>query len=90
MGYFVIPMLSLGAEIRHQRWLSTPKTIQGNPTYSESTLRDTTTFAVGPRVHLKLGETMWLRPGIAFAMPLDDPMSDAKYKIIQIDVPFVF
>ena len=25
VGYFIIPMLSLGAEIRHQRWLSTPK-----------------------------------------------------------------
>ena len=27
---------------------------------------------------------------IAFALPLDNPMGDAKYKVVQIDVPFVF
>ncbi|HEV8247134.1 MAG TPA: hypothetical protein VGP93_15260 [Polyangiaceae bacterium] len=90
LGYFLTTFLSLGAEIRHQRWLSTPKTIQGNPAYSESTLRDTTTFAVGPRFHIKLGEKVWLRPGVAFAMPLDDPMKDSKYKIVQIDIPVAF
>lgn len=84
-GYFLIPELSLGAEIRHQRWLSTPTPVESN-----EDLRDTTTFAVGPRVHLKLGETMWLRPALAFAMPLDKPMSDSKHKIIQLDLPFAF
>ena len=53
-------------------------------------LRDTTTFAVGPRVHIKLGETSWFRPGIAFAMPLDKPMSDRDYKIVQLDLPIAF
>ena len=91
LGYFFIPQLSLGAEIRHQRWLSTPKTIEGgNATYEEATLRDTTTFAVGPRVHFKVGEKSWFRPGIAFAMPLDNPMKDADYKIVQLDLPFIF
>jgi hypothetical protein len=90
LGYFIVPFLSVGGEIRHQRWLSTPKTIQGNAAYSESALRDTTTFAVGPRIHVKVGEKMWFRPGIAFAMALDDPMKDAKYKIVQLDLPFVF
>jgi hypothetical protein len=33
---------------------------------------------------------MWLRPGVALALPLDKPMTDAKYMIVQIDVPFVF
>jgi hypothetical protein len=95
-GYFLVPQLSLGAEIRHQRWLSTPSAIEaggGTPPRSdeqESILRDTTTFAVGPRFHFKLGETTWLRPGIAFAMPIDKPLSDSKYKVVQIDVPFAF
>lgn len=84
-GYFLIPELSIGAEIRHQRWLSTPTPVEAN-----DELRETSTFAVGPRGHIKLGETMWLRPGLAFAMPLDNPMADGKYKIIQLDVPFVF
>ncbi len=87
VGYFVLPILSLGAEIRHQRWLSTPAAVENDTT---DTLRDTTTFAVGPRLHFKLGEKSWLRPGVAFAMPIDDPMKDAKYKIVQLDVPFAF
>jgi hypothetical protein len=90
-GYFVIPALSFGAELRHQRWLSTPLAVELDKT---GTLRDTTTMAVGPRAHVKLGEKMWLRPGIAFAFPLDNPMANGKayshYKIVQIDVPFVF
>jgi hypothetical protein len=85
LGYFLVPELSLGAEIRHQRWLSTPRAVETN-----SAARDTTTFAVGPRVHLKLAEKMWLRPGVSFSMPIDKPYSDAKYKNIQLDIPFVF
>lgn len=84
-GYFVIPELSIGAELRHQRWLSTPTPVEAN-----DALRETTTVAVGPRVHLKLSETTWLRPAIAFALPLDEPMTDGKYKVIQLDVPFAF
>jgi hypothetical protein len=88
-GYFVIPQLSFGAEIRQQRWLSTPTSIKVAGVVNDD-LRDTTTFAVGPRVHVKVGEKSWFRPGIAFAMPLDKPMSDRDYKIVQLDLPFVF
>ena len=88
-GYFIVPQFSLGAEIRHQRWLSTPATIKVGGVVNDN-LRDTTTFAVGPRVHIKLGETSWFRPGIAFAMPLDKPMSDRDYKIVQLDLPVAF
>lgn len=87
LGYFFIPMLSVGVELRHQRWLSTPTAIKNDTT---DTLRDTTTVAFGPRLHFKLGETMWLRPGIALALPLDDPMKKAGYKVVQLDVPFAF
>ena len=91
VGYFVIPALSFGAEIRHQRWLSTPLNVELDKT---GTLRDNTTVALGPRAHVKLGEKMWLRPGLSFAFPLDNPMANGKqyshYKIMQIDVPFVF
>jgi hypothetical protein len=85
VGYFLIPELSIGAELRHQRWLSTPVAVKAN-----EVLRDTTTFAIGPRVHLKLADKMWLRPGIALALPLDNPLKDAKTKVIQLDIPFVF
>jgi hypothetical protein len=86
-GYFFIPQLSLGAELRHQRWLSTPAAVEADTT---DTLRDNTTVAVGIRGHFKLNDTMWLRPGIAYARGLDDPMDLQKYNILQIDVPFVF
>jgi hypothetical protein len=85
VGYFVVPALSLGAEIRHQRWLSTPKAVEAN-----ENLRDTSTFAVGPRGHFQLGETTWLRPGIAYARGLDKPMTDAKFHIVQLDVALAF
>lgn len=85
LGYFFLPVLSAAVELRHQRWLSTPDAVEAN-----DELRDTTTVAFGPRLHFKLNDTMWLRPAVAFALPLDNPMSDAKYKVVQIDVPFVF
>jgi hypothetical protein len=96
LGYFLIPQLSVGAELRHQRWLSTPKSVEADKRRST---RDNTTFAIGPRAHVKLGESMWLRPGISFAMPLDNPLAygptrqaaaNSHFKMVQIDVPFVF
>jgi hypothetical protein len=96
LGYFLMPMLSLGGEIRHQRFLSTPKAVEADnnpantPALEPQGLRDTTTFAIGPRGHFKLSESVWFRPGVAFAMGLDNPMKDAKYKIVQLDLPFSF
>jgi hypothetical protein len=85
VGYFLLPELSLGAELRHQRWLSTPAAVE-----KDASLRDTTTFAVGPRVHLQLAEKLWLRPGIAYARGIDPPMTTSNYNIVQVDVPMVF
>jgi hypothetical protein len=96
LGYFVLPSLSIGGEVRHQRWLSTPTAIQegaGMPPRTaeqESMLRDTTTFAVGPRFHVKLSDKSWIRPGFAFAMPIDKPLADSKYKVVQLDIPYAF
>ena len=84
VGYFVIPAISLGAEIRHQRWVSTPSTV------TTPSLRDTTTVAVGPRFHFQGSKGKWFRPGLAFAFPLDDPMKKSSYKIVQLDLPFSF
>ena len=87
LGYFFAPFVSAGVELRHQRWLSTPKQIAADKT---DTFRDTTTIAFGPRFHIKLGATSWFRPALAFALPLDDPMKKNKYEIFQLDLPFVF
>jgi hypothetical protein len=86
-GYFIVPLVSLGAELRYQRWLTTPVSVQTTPTS-----RDTLTFAVGPRFHIRLPGDMWLRPGIAYARGLDKPMAAAtpNVHIVQLDVPFFF
>jgi hypothetical protein len=85
VGYFIIPMLSLGTEVRYQRWLSTPAAVK-----SGATGRDNMSIAVGPRFHFKMSPTTWLRPGISYAMYLDEPASKSKYSLVQVDVPFAF
>lgn len=83
-GYFLVPALSLGGELRYQRWLSTPKAVSANPAS-----RDTITVAIGPRVHFKAGG-LWVRPGLAYATALDDPIKYLGYHIVQVDVPVIF
>lgn len=85
VGYFVLPQLSLGGEVRMQRWFSTPAAVK-----KDSTLRDQFSFAVGPRLHLQLDKSVWLRPGIAYARGLDKPMTRAGYNILQLDIPLYF
>lgn len=87
VGYFIAPWISAGAELRYQRWLSTPAAVAADTT---GALRDTLSFAIGPRGHIKLGESTWLRPGISYGRGLDKPMSGADYNIVQIDVPLFF
>jgi len=84
-GWFAARQLSLGAEIRYQRWLSTPKAVEANPK-----ARDTTTLAFGPRFHWKTGTTSWLRPGISLVVPLDDPLAAADQSTVQVDIPYAF
>ena len=84
VGYFPLAFLSLGAELRYQRWLTTPGFVKAN-----SAARDTTTIAIGPRFHFKAGG-VWLRPGLSYSTALDKPVSDLGYHIFQLDVPVVF
>ncbi len=84
VGYFFIPELSAGAELRYQRWLKNPGIPESDPR------RDTASAAIGIRAHFKLSDTMWLRPGAAYVQALDGPMTDQSYRIAQLDVPFAF
>jgi hypothetical protein len=85
VGYFLLPWVSAGGELRHQRWLSTPRAVAAN-----ASLRETTTFALGPRFHFKLSERTWLRPGLTYVRALDDPMAASRYQILQVDLPVAF
>jgi hypothetical protein len=86
-GYFFFPELSGALELRHQRWLSTPTAVENDPT---GTVRDTTTIALGPRLHFKVGEKTWIRPALAFAFGLDDPLQRWEERSVQLDIPIIF
>jgi hypothetical protein len=84
VGRFLSPLVSLGAEVRYQRWLKPP---------ASATTRaalDNFTFAVGPRFHFKLDKNIFLRPGLAYARGFDDPMAQQGYDIVQLDLPVLF
>jgi hypothetical protein len=81
VGYFLVPALSLGGELRYQRWLSASFT---------GAAKDTMTMAIGPRVHFQVSKGLWLRPGLSYSRALDLPLTDASYNMVQIDVPFYF
>jgi hypothetical protein len=97
VGYFFIPALSAGAELRYQRWLSTPTTgaknamtgVITNTNFADNRM-DTLTAAFGPRFHFKIGKSTWIRPGVSYAFGIDRPLSDGDYKMVQLDVPVIF
>jgi len=69
-GHFFSPRLSLGAEVRIQRWLSDAAPVRRDPA-----AREQLTIGVGPRFHLKLAGKRWLRPGLSYTRALDAPMA---------------
>jgi hypothetical protein len=89
-GYFLLPQLSFGVELRYQYWASNPALEKMN----NPDIMDHWTLGFGPRAHIKLNEKMWLRPGVSLTMGLDLPTGFAgtglEYKIVQVDVPFFF
>lgn len=89
-GYFPIPQLSIGTELRYQYWIAN-ETIEKGP---DPSAIDHWTLGFGPRAHIKLGEKMWLRPGVSLTMALDLPTGFSgkgqEYKIVQVDIPFAF
>lgn len=84
-GYFVGKRVSLGADLRYQRWLSTPAAVEAN-----GSLRDNLSICAGPRFHVELRQKRWLRPGISYAVGLDGAIEDLDYRIVQVDLPLYF
>jgi hypothetical protein len=90
-GFFVVPQLSLGAEVRVQRWLTTPTQIVMMKTVPIPAANlDTTTVAIGPRGHFAIGHGMFFRPGLSYARGLDKPLTASSYNMVQVDLPVVF
>lgn len=93
VGYFVLDSLSIGADLRYQLWLNAPIAIDTQrEVMKNNSGMDNATFALGPRYHAKIGDSMWLRPGVSYGRGLDKPTSGAtpNYHIVQLDIPFQF
>jgi len=97
LGYFLGSHVSFGSDLHYQRWLSHPTTPSASPvariTFSAGS--DTTTLAIGPRVHFRVGEHAWVRPGLSFVRGLDArgfgaPLLTGQTTAVQLDVPVTF
>ncbi|MFO0675318.1 MAG: hypothetical protein U0169_02210 [Polyangiaceae bacterium] len=89
VGYFVLPNVSVGADLRYQRWLEPPRSVATDPT---GDAKDTASFAIGPRFHIPIDGVGWLRPGLSYGHAFDKPLAAAPpgYHWIQVDVPLFF
>jgi hypothetical protein len=83
-GRFLTSRLSLGAELRVQRWMT-----EAAPVRASAAARETLTAAIGPRLHLRAGRRV-VRPGLSYTRALDDPLAGQGYDMIQLDVPIAF
>jgi len=84
VGCYATGWLSLAAELRYQRWLSTPVAVENDTT---GVLRHNLSLALGPRFHVKTGRG-WFRPSIAYAVGLLGVMSRDSYHLILLDFPY--
>jgi hypothetical protein len=85
VGYYVVPkVLSLGLELRYQRWLLGPNSVAAMP----ATI-DNLSLAGGVRFHVPIGKG-WLRCGLAYGGGLDAPLTSGHYNLIQFDCPYIF
>lgn len=86
-GYFILPYFSAGLDLRYQHWLTNSEVVLADPSGSS---KDIATIEPGLRFHVKLGDTVTFRPGVALAFGLDNPLSGSSYKILRLDLPITF
>jgi hypothetical protein len=98
LGYFIGSHFSLSSDLHYRRWLSHPTTLSA-ATGARVALSDadmaSTTVAVGPRFHFRVGKQGWIRPGISFvrgfdARGFDAPLLTARATGVQVDLPVTF
>jgi hypothetical protein len=88
VGYFLVPRLSLGAELRYQRWIDAPIAVDN---HVAGTSADLVSLGAGPRLHFKVAPSVWIRPAVSYTRGFDHPLtSPGNYNIVQLDVPVVF
>jgi hypothetical protein len=98
VGYFIGSHLSVSSDVHYRRWLSHPSTLSaatGARVAVSDADMDSTTVAVGPRFHFRVGKQGWVRPGISIVRGLDArgfdaPLLTAQATGVQIDLPLTF
>ena len=86
VGYTIIKALTVSAELRGQVWLSSMQAVTKDPTK-----REQFTFGLGVRTRVDfVRDKIFMRPGIAYFHPIDDPMNAGGYNILFVDVPVSF
>lgn len=86
IGYTIVKPLTVSAELRYQRWLSTPVAV-----VADDSKRDQMTVGLGVRTRVDaVPDKVILRPGVAYFNGVDDPMGKAGYHIIFVDLPVSF
>lgn len=85
LGYFVGHEISLGAEVRYQRYLSTPLAVDKDPS-----TRANLTLGGGFRTHLELATSVWMRPGLCYGRGVSGPVEQQSFQMVQLDVPVSF
>ncbi len=85
LGYLFVRELSIGAELRYQRYLTTPAAVA-----KDEAARDNLTIALGPRFVLELTESVSLRPAVTYGHGLRGPISQQSFQIVQLDLPVSF
>lgn len=82
----------------HRRWLSHPAppgpSAGPRPTFADAGA-NTTTLAVGPRFHFRVGKEASVHPGLSFVRGLDTrgldaPLLTPQVTAVQLDLPLTF
>jgi len=98
LGFFIGSHFSLSSDLHYRRWLSNPTTLSA-ASGARVALSDadmaSTTVAVGPRLHFRVGKQGWVRPGLSFVRGFDArgfgaPLLTAQATGVQVDVPVMF
>lgn len=82
VGTFLGDHVSIGADVRYQRWLS--------PTDAMTPV-DSAAVAVGVRVHFAVGEHARIHPGLSLTRGLDHaPLLSSEATAIEVSLPVTF
>ena len=85
VGYFVIPEISLGAELRYQYYLLPPSLVDRDPS-----ARDNLTVGAGGRLEIELSDSARVRPGVCLSTGVLGYVEQQSFRMVQFDLPVSF